>query len=105
MHEIEYTPPPLPCVAPSVAPRPLHGCPVCPPSLVKGTDFYMTSLNAQAVIDEWNNGINLVDILEIMVPQVWLSVTKHKSEGFPFLGVPLLFWNEYLRLPVGAMMS
>lgn len=30
----------------------------------------MTSLNAQAVIDEWNNGINLVDILEIMVPQV-----------------------------------
>lgn len=36
----------------------------------KGTDFYMTSLNAQALIDEWNNGMNLVEILEIMVPQV-----------------------------------
>lgn len=36
----------------------------------KGTDFYMTSLSAQALIDEWNNGMNLVDILEIMVPQV-----------------------------------
>lgn len=40
------------------------GCPY------KGTDFYMTSLNAQALIDEWNNGMNLVEILEIMVPQV-----------------------------------
>lgn len=39
----------------------------------KGTDFYMTSLNAQTVIDEWNNGINLVDILEIMLPQVWCA--------------------------------
>lgn len=30
----------------------------------------MTSLNAQALIDEWNNGMNLVDILEILLPQV-----------------------------------
>eukprot|EP00903_Cladosiphon_okamuranus_P017705 g16304.t1 len=36
----------------------------------EGTDFYMTSLNAQALIDEWNNGMNLVEILEIMVPQM-----------------------------------
>lgn len=31
----------------------------------------MTSLSAQALIDEWNNGMNLVEILEIMVPQVY----------------------------------
>lgn len=37
---------------------------------LKGTDFYMTSLNAQGVIDEWNNGINIVGILETMLPQV-----------------------------------
>ncbi|CAM9700959.1 unnamed protein product, partial [Ectocarpus sp. 12 AP-2014] len=36
----------------------------------EGTDFYMTSLNAQALIDEWNNGMNLVDILEILLPQM-----------------------------------
>lgn len=30
----------------------------------------MTSLIAQAVIDEWSNGINLVNILETMLPQV-----------------------------------
>eukprot|EP00752_Nemacystus_decipiens_P004848 g4411.t1 len=36
----------------------------------EGTDFYMTSLSAQALIDEWNNGMNLVKILEIMVPQM-----------------------------------
>ncbi|CAM9332458.1 unnamed protein product, partial [Hapterophycus canaliculatus] len=35
-----------------------------------GTDFYMTSLNAQALIDEWNNGMNLVEILEILLPQM-----------------------------------
>ena len=33
----------------------------------------MTSLSAQALIDEWNNGMNLVEILEIMVPQVCTS--------------------------------
>ncbi|CAB1101565.1 unnamed protein product [Ectocarpus sp. CCAP 1310/34] len=37
----------------------------------KGTDFYMTSFNAQALIDEWNNGMNLVDILKILLPQAW----------------------------------
>lgn len=35
----------------------------------KGTDFYMTSLNAQTIIQEWNNGINIVDILEVLAPQ------------------------------------
>lgn len=38
----------------------------------QGTDFYMTSLNAQAVINEWNNGINLVDIFEVLLPQARL---------------------------------
>ncbi len=38
--------------------------------LLKGTDFYMTSLNAQALINEWNNGMNLVEILETLLPQV-----------------------------------
>lgn len=41
-----------------------------PPFSLKGTDFYMTSLNAQALIDEWNNGMNLVQILETLLPQV-----------------------------------
>ncbi|CAM9407196.1 unnamed protein product [Choristocarpus tenellus] len=36
----------------------------------EGTDFYMTSLNAQAIVDEWNNGINLVSILEVLLPQM-----------------------------------
>lgn len=50
----------------------LLGSPLAPLSsfVPKGTDFYMTSLNAQALIDEWNNGMNLVDILEILLPQV-----------------------------------
>lgn len=38
--------------------------------LRQGTDFYMTSLDAQAVVSEWHNGINLVDILEVLLPQV-----------------------------------
>ncbi|CAM9358212.1 unnamed protein product, partial [Discosporangium mesarthrocarpum] len=36
----------------------------------EGTDFYMTSLVAQRVIDEWSNGLNIVDILEVLVPQM-----------------------------------
>lgn len=36
----------------------------------------MTSLHAQDVIDEWNNGINLVDILEVMLPQASTFVRK-----------------------------
>lgn len=53
----------------------------------------MTSLNAQALIDEWNNGMNLVDILEILLPQVAHTYTtvylvhvlrssKDKHQGF-----------------------
>lgn len=45
----------------------------------------MTSLSAQALIDQWNNGINLVDILEIMLPQV----------NYPLLPPPPLL----LRVP------
>lgn len=49
---------------------PLASTTPAPTVAKKGTDFYMTSLNAQALIDEWNNGMNLVDILEILLPQV-----------------------------------
>ena len=74
----------------------------------------MTSLNAQAVIDEWNNGINLVDILEILVPQVWdflvlfvgavmglfdarvwFPVTKKKTEGFLPSKFVLMYGNVF----------
>ncbi|CAM9672708.1 unnamed protein product, partial [Sphacelaria rigidula] len=37
----------------------------------------MTSLKAQAVINEWNNGINLVDILEVLLPQARFPFSLH----------------------------